>query len=106
LSLYLLNRICFVFIVVRCPLLLCFVYCVLVECVVTSCNVCYLSVVALFYYCHRAKTQLQSNNKYVYITGNWKKVYRLVCQQCVVDGEGWILYTWKWGRNLGGSGYH
>jgi hypothetical protein len=33
------NRICFVFIVVRCPLLLCFVYCVLIECVVTSCNV-------------------------------------------------------------------
>jgi hypothetical protein len=27
-------------------------------------NVCYLSVVSLFYYCHRAKTQLQSNNKY------------------------------------------
>jgi hypothetical protein len=56
LSLYLLNRICFVFIVVGCPLLLCFVYCVLIQCVVTSFNVCYLSVVSLFYYCHRAKT--------------------------------------------------
>jgi hypothetical protein len=57
------NRICFVLIVVGCPLLLCFVYCVLIKCVVTSCNVCYLSVVSLLYYCHRAKTQLQSNNK-------------------------------------------
>jgi hypothetical protein len=55
------NRICFVFIVVGCPLLLCFVYCVLIECVVTSCNVCYLSVMSLLYYCHRAKTQLQLN---------------------------------------------
>jgi hypothetical protein len=55
------KRICFVFIVVGCPLLLCFVYCVLIECVVTSCNVCYLSVVSLLYYCHRAKTQSQSN---------------------------------------------
>jgi hypothetical protein len=36
----------------------------LTECVVTSCNVCYLSVVYLLYYCHRAKTHLQSNNKY------------------------------------------
>jgi hypothetical protein len=67
LSLYLCNRICFVFIVVGCHLLLCFVYCVLIECVVTLCNVCYLSVVSLFYYCHRAKTQLQSNNIYIYI---------------------------------------
>jgi hypothetical protein len=41
------NRICFVFIVVGCPLLLCFLYCVLIECVVTSCNVCYLSVCVL-----------------------------------------------------------
>jgi hypothetical protein len=55
------NRICFVFIVVGCPLLLCFVYCVLIECVVNSCNVCYLSVVSLLCYCHRAKTQVQSN---------------------------------------------
>jgi hypothetical protein len=55
------NRICFVFIVVGCPLLLCFVYCVLIECVDTSCNVCYLCVVSLLYYYHRAKTQLQSN---------------------------------------------
>jgi hypothetical protein len=55
------NRICFVFIVVGCPFLLCIVYCVLIECVSTSCNVCYLSVVSLFYYSHRAKTQLQSN---------------------------------------------
>jgi hypothetical protein len=47
--------------VVGCPLLLFFVYCVLIECVVTSCNVCYMSVVSLLYYCHRAKTQLQSN---------------------------------------------
>jgi hypothetical protein len=39
------NRICFVFIVVGCPLLLCFVYYVLFECVVTLCNMCYLSVV-------------------------------------------------------------
>jgi hypothetical protein len=38
-----------------------FVYCVLIECVVTSCNVYYMSVVSLLYYCHRAKTQLQSN---------------------------------------------
>jgi hypothetical protein len=37
----------------------------LIECVVTSCNVCYLSVVYLLYYCHRAKTHLQSNNKYI-----------------------------------------
>jgi hypothetical protein len=51
----------FVFIVVGCPLLLFFVYCVLIECVVTSCNMCYLSVVSLLYYCHRAKAQLQSN---------------------------------------------
>jgi hypothetical protein len=38
-----------------------FVFCVLclIECVVTSCNVCYLSVVYLLYYCHRAKTHLQ-----------------------------------------------
>jgi hypothetical protein len=49
--------------VVGCPLLLFFVYCVLIECVVTSCNVYYLSVVYLLYYCHRAKTHLQSNNK-------------------------------------------
>jgi hypothetical protein len=28
---------------------------------ITSCNVCYLSVVSLLYYCHRAKIQLQSN---------------------------------------------
>jgi hypothetical protein len=55
------NRICFVFIVVGCPLLLYFLYCVLIECVVTSCNVCYLSVVSLLYYYHRAKIQLQSN---------------------------------------------
>jgi hypothetical protein len=38
-----------------------FVYCVLIECVVTSCNVYYMSVVSLLYYCHRAKTQMQSN---------------------------------------------
>jgi hypothetical protein len=37
------------------------VYCVLIECVVTSCNVYYMSVVSLLYYCHRVKTQLQSN---------------------------------------------
>jgi hypothetical protein len=45
------------------------VFCVvyLIECVVTSCNVCYLSVVYLLYYCHRAKTHLQSNNKYINI---------------------------------------
>jgi hypothetical protein len=37
------------------------VFCVLylIECVVTSCNVCYLSVVYLLYYCHRATTHLQ-----------------------------------------------
>jgi hypothetical protein len=39
------NRICFVFIVKRCLLLLCFVYYVLCECVVTLC-ICYLSVVS------------------------------------------------------------
>jgi hypothetical protein len=37
------------------------VFCVLclIECVVISCNVCYLSVMYLLYYCHRAKTHLQ-----------------------------------------------
>jgi hypothetical protein len=38
------------------------VYCVLIECIVTSCNVCYLSVVSLLYYCHRAKTQCSQIN--------------------------------------------
>jgi hypothetical protein len=37
------------------------VFCVLclIECVIISCNVCYLSVVYLLYYCHRAKTHFQ-----------------------------------------------
>jgi hypothetical protein len=39
-----------------------FLYCV---CALNVCNVCYLSVV-LLYYCHRAKAQLQFN-KYIYI---------------------------------------
>jgi hypothetical protein len=36
-------------------------FCVLclIECVVISCYVCYLSVVYLLYYCHRDKTHLQ-----------------------------------------------
>jgi hypothetical protein len=82
------NRICFVFNVESCPLLFCFVYYVLFECVVTLCMcylsavsycyfMCYLSVesycyfvyvllvccVLLLYYCHRPKTQLQLNTK-------------------------------------------
>jgi hypothetical protein len=52
------NRICFVFIVVVCSLLLCFVYCVLFECVVTLCNMCYLSVVP---YCCTTATELKPN---------------------------------------------
>jgi hypothetical protein len=52
------NRICFVFIVVGCSLLLCFVYCVLFDCVVTLCNVCYLSVVS---YCCTTATGLKPN---------------------------------------------
>jgi hypothetical protein len=52
------NRVCFVFIVVGCPLLLCFVYYVLFECVVTLCNMCYLSVVS---YCCTTATGLQPN---------------------------------------------
>jgi hypothetical protein len=51
------NRICFVFIVERCPLLLCFVYYVLFECVVTLC-MCYLSVVS---YCCPTATWLKPN---------------------------------------------
>jgi hypothetical protein len=47
----------------------CVLYCVVVllYCVYASfvCNVCYLSVV-LLYYCHRAEAQLQFN-KYIYI---------------------------------------
>jgi hypothetical protein len=39
-------------------LLLCFVYCVLLECVLNSCNVCYLSVVS---YCCTTATGLKSN---------------------------------------------
>jgi hypothetical protein len=39
-----------------------FLYCVCALCV---CNVCYLSVV-LLYYCHRAEAQVQFN-KYIYI---------------------------------------
>jgi hypothetical protein len=39
-----------------------FLYCV---CVLFVCNVCYLSVL-LLYYCHRAKAQVQFN-KYIYI---------------------------------------
>jgi hypothetical protein len=39
-----------------------FLYCV---CALFMCNVCYLSVV-LLYYCHRVKAQLQFN-KYIYI---------------------------------------
>jgi hypothetical protein len=39
-----------------------FLYCV---CAMFVCNVCYLSVV-LLYYCHRPEAQLQFN-KYVYI---------------------------------------
>jgi hypothetical protein len=50
-------QICFVFIVERCPLLLCFVYCVLFECVVTLC-MCYLSVV---FYCCTTATGLKPN---------------------------------------------
>jgi hypothetical protein len=52
-----LNRISFVFIVERCPLLLCFVYCVLFECVVTLC-MCYLSFV---FYCCTTATGLKPN---------------------------------------------
>jgi hypothetical protein len=51
------NRICFVFIGVGCPLLLCFVYCVLFECVVILCNMCYLSVVS----CCTTATGLKRN---------------------------------------------
>jgi hypothetical protein len=51
------NRICFVFIVERCPLLLYFVYYVLFECVVTLC-MCYLSVVS---YCCTTATGLNPN---------------------------------------------
>jgi hypothetical protein len=51
------NRTCSVFIVERCPFLLCFVYCVLFECVVTLC-MCYLSVVS--YWCSAA-TGLKPN---------------------------------------------
>jgi hypothetical protein len=51
------NRICFVFTVERCPLLVCFVYYVLFECVVTLC-MCYLSVV---YYCCTTATGLKPN---------------------------------------------
>jgi hypothetical protein len=50
------NRICFVFIVVGYPLLLCFVYCILFECVVTLYNMCYLSVVP---YCCTTATGLK-----------------------------------------------
>jgi hypothetical protein len=39
--------------------ILVFLYCV---CAWNVCNVCYLCVL-LLYYCHRAKTQLQFNNK-------------------------------------------
>jgi hypothetical protein len=52
------NRICFVFVVEMCPLLLCFVYCVLFECVVTLCNMCYLSIVP---YCCTTATGLKPN---------------------------------------------
>jgi hypothetical protein len=52
------NRICFVFIVVGCSLLLCFVYCVLFDCVVTLCNMCYLSVVP---FCFTTATGLKPN---------------------------------------------
>jgi hypothetical protein len=51
------NSICFVFIVERCPLLLCFVYYVLFECVVTLC-MCYLSVMS---YCCSTATGLKPN---------------------------------------------
>jgi hypothetical protein len=51
------NRICFVFIVEMCPLLLCFVYCVLFESVVTL-FMCYLSVVS---YCCTTATGLKPN---------------------------------------------
>jgi ammonia channel protein AmtB len=51
------NRICFVFIVERCPLLLCFVYWVLFEYVVTLC-MCYLSVVS---YCCTTAAGLKPN---------------------------------------------
>jgi hypothetical protein len=52
------NRICFVFIVIGCSLLL-FCVCVLFECVVTLCNVCYLSVMS---YCCTTATGLQPNS--------------------------------------------
>jgi hypothetical protein len=46
-----------------------FLYCVVVflycVCALFVCNVCYLSVV-LLYYCHRAEAKLQIN-KYIYI---------------------------------------
>jgi hypothetical protein len=51
------NRTCFVFIVERCPLLLCCVYYVLIECVVTLCMCC-LSVVS---YCCTTATGLKPN---------------------------------------------
>jgi hypothetical protein len=51
------NRICFVFTVESCPLLLCFVYYVLFECVVTLC-MCYLAVVS---YCCTTATGLKPN---------------------------------------------
>jgi hypothetical protein len=51
------NRICFVFVVEKCLLLWCFVYCVLFECVVTLC-MCYLSVVS---YCCTTATGLKPN---------------------------------------------
>jgi hypothetical protein len=50
------DHISFVFIVLGCPLLLCFLYCVLFECDVTLCNMCYLSVVP---YCCTTATGLK-----------------------------------------------
>jgi hypothetical protein len=60
-----------------------FLYCV---CALFMCNLCYLSVV-LLYYCHRVKAQLQFN-KYIYI-------YIYICIYMLFSS-----YDWKWGLSV------
>jgi hypothetical protein len=79
----------------------------LIECVVTSCNVCYLSVVYLLYYCHRAKTHLQSNNKYIKknilpAAGKFSEgISRIRCYQFSKSASGYncvLNYSWERGE--------